>query len=106
MKKSQAIGTRIDSTKFGYGKKTQTFFADISELEAQRLDAFDQLWHDEATKGFVMVSAVTGNEVPFVLDHTEREADGDTRAWRFVPHQHAIEMNAGLRKISVIIFNT
>lgn len=106
MKKSQAIGTRINSSKFGFAKKTRTFFIDISELEHERIDAFDQLWHDEDTKGFVMVSAVTGVEVPFVLDFTDREADGDTRAWRFKPHPHAVAYNATLQGVSVIIFNT
>lgn len=104
--KSQAIGTRINSRSFGYSTMTRTFHAEIAELEHARLDAFDQLWADEGTKGFVMVSAKTGEEVPFVLDHTEREADGDTMAWRFVPHWHAVSRNQELRGVSAIIYNT
>lgn len=104
--KSQAIGNRINSKNFGYSTMTRTFHADISELEWRLLDAFDQLWADEGTKGFVMVSEKTADEVPFVLDHTEREVDGDTCAWRFVPHWHAVSRNQELRGVSVIIYNT
>ena len=106
MKKSPAIGTRINSNKFYYGSKTQTFFADHSELFHAKLDAFGQLWGDEGTKGFVMVSARTTEEVPFELDHIEREADGDVRMWRFKPSRHEIALNPKLERVSVIVFNT
>lgn len=106
MQKTQAIANRISSDKFDFGKKRRTFFADVAELQHENLDAFDQLWHDEGTKGFVMVSSKTGKEVPFELVHTEREADGDTRAWQFKPHAHAIAWDSRLQGVSVIIFNT
>jgi len=104
--KSQAIANRINSNMFSYGAKTRTFFADQSQLSHANKNAFDQLWHDEGGEGFVMVSDRTGREVPFVLDHTEREADGDVRMWRFVPHQHVVWQDEKLRGVSVIIFNT
>jgi hypothetical protein len=106
MKKSQAIGTRISTKQFDFGPNTMTFFTYIAELSAEHLDPLDRLWADEGTKGFVLVSHKTGDEYPFQLDHTEREADGDVRAWRFVPHPHAIAQNKYMSGISVVIYNT
>ena len=106
MKRSQAIANRISSLKFSFGSKTNTLFADVSELSHAGYNILDQLWADEGTEGFVMVSHRTDDEVPFVLDTTVREADGDIRAWRFVPHMHAISQNQRLRGVSVIVYNT
>lgn len=106
MKKSQAIGDRINSSKFTRSVRGRTFFADFSEIEHAKLDCTGQLFHDEGTKGFVMVSQWTGTEVPFELYHTEREADGDVRAWMFKPHQHAAYLDERIKDLTVIIFNT
>jgi hypothetical protein len=104
--KSQAIANRINSDKFIRSTGGKTFFADVSQLEHEKHDAFDQVWHDEGTKGFVLVSQWTGKEVPFELYHTEREADGDVRAWLFKPHQHAVNLDGRLKGVTTIIFNT
>lgn len=106
MRKSQAIGTRIGSELFDFGSRSKTLFVDHSQLKSAGLDAFGQLYGDEGTQGFVMVSHRTGSEVPFELDFTNREADGSTVAWRFKPGPHAVAMDSRLVGVSAIVFNT
>lgn len=104
--KSLAIGSRITSSAFGYNKSAKRFSADMSEICQGGIDPLDQLYHDESTKGFVMVSAKTGDQAEFWLYHTEREADGDLRYWVFKPSAMTCIRNKDMANVTVTIFNT
>lgn len=103
--KSQAIGNRIPSNVFDFTGKNGTFSSDMSEVSHAGFDPLEQLYVDEGTKGFVMVSAKTGAEVEFVLYHTERE-EGDTRFWYFKPSASSIAKNPKLTFTKAVIYNT
>ena len=79
--------------------------AEISDLGANNI--FQFLYDNASDIGFAMKSERTGQVVTFVLKKTERDNDGDTLFWSFVP---AKELNKGVvystnKHLSVTIFN-
>lgn len=104
--KSLAIGSRVTSKAFSYSSSTKKFVGDMSEICQGGIDPLDQLYHDESTKGFVMVSDKTGDQAEFVLYHTEREADGDIRYWLFKPSSMTRIRNKGMENVTAMIVNT
>lgn len=105
MKKSQAIGTRINSNMFDYVSDSKTFVTDVSQLSHSRLDPLSQLYHDACDEGFVMVSAKSGDEVEFYMDEVLHHGE-DIGGWRFKPTTAAVWWNPKLADVSVSIFNT
>ena len=53
--------------------------------EMSSTNGFGQVYDDACDEGLTLVSARTGQEVVFVVDHVERDADGDVRFWLLRP---------------------
>lgn len=75
------IGTRIPTDLFSYrGKVFCSFASDLMQF-----NFLSQLYDDACDEGFVLVSAKTGKGIEVYLSDIERDADGDTVAWKFRP---------------------
>lgn len=94
------IGTRVKSRAFEYqgGRLLQ----EISTLQAYVSgNIFGQLYDDAADQGFVMVSQRTGKEMPFCLEETSRNGDGDVEYWKF----RAVKEDDFGRFMTALVFN-
>jgi hypothetical protein len=86
----------ISSEHLEYSGKLASFLAEASDLG----DKFKvgRVYDDACDEGFTIVSARTGKEAVFALDHLE-ENEGDICAWHFVC------VTPNLKHLKAVIFN-
>lgn len=94
------VGTRISTNQFWYDKETRNFSQEASTL--RNYNFLSRLYNDACDTGFVLVSHKTGREVPFYLEYTSKDIEGDIHCWKFLP---AEPVPAHLRDVYVKIFN-
>ena len=94
----------MHSTKlFDYDKATKTFSAEISSLG---MWVWCRAYEDACDSGLRLISAKTGHEVMFVVDHIELDDDHDVRWWKLVPTPAMIRKYPQLHNTTMIIWNT
>lgn len=69
--------TPVSTDKFTYNASERSFFAELSDLQIN----FSRVYDDAVDEGFTMVSARTGKEIVFVVEHIEFDPEGDLRWW-------------------------
>jgi len=88
----------VSSDNFTFSRSLNTFAAEASDLGPDfRLG---QVYDDACDEGFTIVSARTGAAVVFAANGTDKDAEGETTAWRYVavwPLQH--------KGIAAVVFN-
>lgn len=62
----------VSSGQFAYDPQTQTFSAEMSDL-----NGLGRVFDDAADLGFTIVSASTGRSVVFALKNQRRDAEGE-----------------------------
>jgi len=87
----------INSTGFTYYKDDNEFVAEASDIDFR----LERIFPDSADAGFKMVSARTGKELTFYLDHEEKSNEGELQAWHF----KAYTRDSALKNITAIVFN-
>jgi hypothetical protein len=70
----------ISTTQFTWDKASKTFIGEISSTHG-----FGRVYNDSADEGLTLVSQWTGREMVFVVEHTERDQDGDVQFWLLKP---------------------
>jgi hypothetical protein len=84
-------------------------FGDEGEYvgEISSTNGFGRVYDDAADEGLTLVSARTGQEVVFVVDHTERDRDGDVLFWLLRPAvRHARPQNhAAIYRTTIRLYN-
>lgn len=83
------------SRQFNWNGETDTYSAEMSEL-----GGFGRVYEDACDEGLTIVSALTGTEVVFAVDHTETR-DGEVVAWHLVP---VTPVGTG-RTVKVVVWN-
>ena len=83
-----------DARKFRWRDNEAT--GEAGEL-GQRL--MGKLWDDAADVGFI-VQSPTGRKVAFVLDHEDRDREGEITSWVFTSHDHGLQ-----RDMTITVFN-
>jgi hypothetical protein len=88
-KSSQGVDTNILSPRpvsverFVWLPESRLFVTEASDLAPQ---PFGQVYRDAADVGLTLVSRHAHKaDVVFVIDHTERDSEGDVRYWNLVP---------------------
>lgn len=71
----------IMSSKFCYNREEKSFTAEASDLKGFRL--FQPMYDDAADVGFVMMSAVSGTEIPFFFVDETRTDEGELVSMNF-----------------------
>lgn len=71
----------ISSSRFTYVYSERMLVAEASDLGPL---CFGQVWNDSCDEGLTVVSARTGREVVFVVNHVETR-DGDLLYWNLIP---------------------
>ncbi len=94
---------RISSARFAFLPDTREFCAELVELGHGGVEPLGRLSSDSDERGFVMVSAATGQEVAFVLTDVARDADHTARLWELVPTAHELVLNPGLDGVRVVL---
>jgi hypothetical protein len=64
----------VSSKHFNFNSQRKEFFAEMSSLPKFR---WEQVYNDSCDEGFTMVSKNTGDQVTFVVDRINTDADGD-----------------------------
>lgn len=67
--------------------------------EISSTHGFGRVYPDACDEGLTLVSATTGREVVFVVERTERDGEGDVRAWHLVP------VDSGVSDLTLVLFN-
>lgn len=96
-------GNEISSKLFSYSGDIRLFTADASQL--RDASPFDCLYEDAADQGFLMLSAKSGDLVPFVLASVDTHG-GDIAGWHFVPDGYSVKKRPSLAGLRVLIVNT
>lgn len=95
------IGNKISTRQFFFDKEDGMFTQEISSLGTLAGNLMGQLWDDACDQGFVLVSHRTGEEIPFYLDVTERDREGDIQCWNF----KSASKDPDMRYLTVSVFN-
>ena len=87
-----------------------TFMSDMRAWvgEISSTHGFGRVYDDACDEGMTLVSARTGTEVVYVIDHEERASDGEVTAIVLVPagpHQQSKVTTSLGRVIRVRLFN-
>lgn len=72
----------ISTSRFTYDKRNNRFIACASDLGPA---PFGRVFDDACDEGLTLVSARTGHEVVFVVQHEGRNADGELTYWELSP---------------------
>jgi len=94
------------STKrFTFSSKTRTFVAELSDFGS--VSPFRQIFQDSCDLGLTLHSHITGKELDFVINRTERnEEDNSVVAEHLVlTPASARTIPAHLRDLKVVLFN-
>lgn len=70
----------VSTRQFFYSAEHRQFVGEISST-----NGLGRVYDDACDEGLTLVSARTGVEVTFVVDHTERSADGELMWWLLKP---------------------
>jgi len=93
----------ISSKYFNFNSQRKEFFAEMSSLPKFR---WEQVYNDSCDEGFTMVSKNTGDQVTFVVDRINTNADGDITEWVLIPTKPLSADRAVLPKnLHVVIAN-
>ena len=96
------IGPKIASGMFFWHHDELMFSQEASTLQrGTHHPFFGRLYDDACDEGFVLVSARTGEELPFYLDETKFLDNGDIIEWRFKP----VTNDRNLKDLSVVVSN-
>lgn len=89
--------------------KDGTFVAEASNFgplrEGHLLDKLTPLYADAKDKGIFITSSKTGITIRYYLARTERDNDGDVKAWMFRPVAVDISNYPAAARTKVVIFN-
>lgn len=91
----------ISTAQLDYNAATNTFIADISDLEGQGF-RWERAYPDACDLGITVVSHVTGKPIMFVVEK-EEWGGGDLLAWRLKPAQRFSDLRVA--SMRVIIYN-
>jgi hypothetical protein len=99
-------GQRISSQFFHYDRVRKQFDAEISTLAGNRINILAPLYTMTiAGKGFIMVSAKSKKEVPFLMVEILKDGEGETIGWKFKPTDAAISDSPELKGVTVVVDN-
>ena len=94
--------TKISTRLFAYHARTNTFTAEISELQVGTDYATIFAPLEGGGRGFVMVSARTGMEMVVRLETEHKDVECDITHWTLLP---VLCMVPSMRGVKVVIFN-
>lgn len=75
--------SRIHTKNFTWVPEEKLFVAEASDFHG--INLFGRVFGDSCDAGFDLVSDKTGDVRAMALDHTEKDAEGDTLWWDFTP---------------------
>lgn len=91
---------------FSYNKESKVFSTEMSTLDqGGRKQVFCQVYNDAADEGFTLVSHQTGYAIKFVLNHVERDNEGDILFWDMVADARDIRRKPECNGVTIRIFN-
>lgn len=93
----------ITTTKlFHYIKDKKTLVAEMSDFGGAQ---FHQVYPDSCDEGLTLVSHVTGKEVDYVVNHTEKDKEGEIQFWELIPTKPSIRRVPAAKGTKIKIFN-
>ena len=92
----------ISSDQFTVNKAIKLLSAEASDLQHFYLG---RVYPDACDQGFRLVNAKTGNATDWVLTNTDIDAEGDARAWIFVPIRRSVRDNPAMFGWEIHIYN-
>lgn len=75
--------TPVSTRQFSFDQTTQTFTAEVSDLG--RDFRFGRVYDDACDAGLTLVSARSGSQIVFCVEHEERDSEGDLLYWVLRP---------------------
>jgi hypothetical protein len=75
---------RVESSQFVWIKESREFVAEISDFG--KWFEFGRVYDDAIDEGLTIVSSrCPGQEIVFVINHEDHDADGDVLHWDLIP---------------------
>lgn len=96
------VANKISSKFFTYTLENKTLTADASDLTGQNFSS--RLYDDACDVGFIMVSAITQNEVMFHFVHKLDDGE-EMYGWEFHPTIESVKKYPNVEGVKVLIFN-
>jgi hypothetical protein len=90
----------VHSSRFHYSAIENTFSAEASDLapiSSHNGSLFGRVYDDACDEGLTLVSARTGREIVFVVEHVERDREGELLFWELLPADLGVRHSTGFK---------
>ncbi len=95
---------KVTTSQFHYYAAEKEFVVEASNL-GRNQPQFHQVYPDSCDEGLTLVSAKTGKEVDYAVNHTEKDREGDIAYWELTPTRESLRKVPQARGTTVTILN-
>jgi hypothetical protein len=88
----------VSAESLMWHRETAEFIGEISDIGGR----FGRVYNDACDDGLTLVSRYDGREITFVVEHEERDRDGEVQWWVLKPADLALRLRT---PFTVKIFN-